>query len=86
MLFEEILFAVAIGIGVFLIGVPSYKLFKLAFPPKRDPLKEAKERLEKAKAEAEAAKLEKETEKVYHELYQDVLEDDTTNEKEHRRL
>jgi len=86
MLFEDILLALAASVAIFMIGLPTYKLFRLLSPPKRDPVAEAKERLEKARLEAEAARLEKETEKVYHDLYQDVLEDDSDSEKHNRRL
>lgn len=85
MAFELILIMTALGIGTFLIGIPSYKLIKSMIPQKRNPLAEAKIRLEQARLEAEAAKLNKETEKVYENLYKDVLEDDSS-EKEQRKL
>lgn len=86
MAFEMLLTAFAIGIGVFFIGIPSYKLFRTLVPPKRNPLEEAREKLEQARLEAEAAKLNKQTEKLYNDLYRDVLEDEPESEKEHRRL
>lgn len=88
MAFEALMTFIALGIGVFLIGVPSYKLVRTLFPPKRNPLEEAKERLERARLEAEAALLNKQTEKLYNNLYKDVLEDDveTDTEKEQRRF
>ena len=67
-----------------LLGIPFYKFIRAAIPQKRDPVKEAKERLEIAKADAEAARLNKEAEKVYEELYQDALEDDETTTKNRR--
>jgi hypothetical protein len=86
--FEALLTLLALGIGVFLIGIPFYKLVKSVIPPKRNPLEEAKERLEQARLEAEAVRLNKETEKLYSELYKETLEDDTESEteKDHRRL
>jgi hypothetical protein len=88
MAFEMLLIAFAIGIGVFLIGIPFYKLVKAMIPPKRNPLAEAKERLEQARLEAEAARLNKETEQVYSRLYTETLEEpeESEEEKTHRRL
>jgi hypothetical protein len=86
MLFEDILMLLALGGSVFFIGIPIWKLIRTIVPPKRDPVAEAKQRLAVAKADAEAAKLNKETEKVYEELYQDVLQDDETNENNRRRI
>jgi hypothetical protein len=86
MLFEDILMLIALGSSVFFIGIPIWKLIKTIVPQKRDPVAEAKQRLAVAKADAEAAKLNKEAEKVYEELYQDVLQDDETNENNRRRI
>jgi hypothetical protein len=86
MAFEALLTFIVLGIGVLGIGIPSYRLVRTLFPPKRNPLEEAKERLERARLEAEAAKLNKQTENLYNNLYKDVLEDDVDSEKEHRRL
>lgn len=73
MLIEELLL---IGLGfifVFLIGLPLYKIARLIYPVKKDPIKEAKIRFEVAEQEFEAAKLNKKTEKIYNDLYEDVL-------------
>lgn len=86
MLFEDILILLGLGTSVFLIGIPFYKLIRMALPEKRDPVKEARIRLETAKADAEAAKLNKETEKVYEEIYHDILEDDETTTEGRRRI
>jgi hypothetical protein len=80
MLLEDLLILLAGVSGVFFIGLPLWKLMRLAFPSKRDPLAEAKQRLEIARAEAEAAKLNKEAERVYNEIYQEVLEDQISDE------
>ncbi len=73
--FEGVLLLLLFGVTIFAIGIPAVKLFKLLFPPKRDSLQEAQERLEAAKKEAQAARLNKEVEKVYSELYEEVLDD-----------
>ena len=86
MLFEELLWLLALGSSVFFIGIPVWKLVRAVVPQKRDPVGEAKIRLEAAKADAEAAKLNKETEKVYEEIYGDVLEDEETNKNSGRRV
>lgn len=80
MLLEDILLFLLLGSGVFLIGLPFYKLVRTIVPNRRNPVKEAKERLEQARLELEAAKVNKEVEKVYEDLYSDV-----TNEDENRR-
>lgn len=89
MLFESILVFLLIAAGVFLVGVPLAKLIKMlylmAFPPKRDPLKEAAQRLEIARKEAEAAKLNKETDKIYSRIYEEVLEEDPLEEESFRK-
>jgi hypothetical protein len=81
---EGILSLLGLGIGVFFIGIPLYKLVRALIPEKRDPVQEAKQRLEVAKADAEAARLNKEAEKVYEEIYQDVLNYDSTIENKRR--
>lgn len=87
MLFEEILLVLlGGGIGVFMIGLPTYKLIRSVIPAKRNPLKEAQERLELARLEAEAAKLNKKTEKVYEDIYHETLEEDDIENEKHRRL
>lgn len=83
--FEGILLALLIGLGIFMVGIPLAKVFRLLFPKKVDSLEEAKVRLEVARKEAEAARLNKETEKVYSEIYSEILEDDDTIEKESDR-
>jgi hypothetical protein len=85
MLFEDLIMLLALGSGVFLIGIPFYKLLRAVVPQKRDPVAEAKIRLEAAKADAEAAKLNKQTEKLYDDLYKDVIEDDEIKQPENRR-
>lgn len=79
MLLEDILLFLLIGGGVFLIGIPFYKLIRAVVPNRRNPVQEAKERLEQARLELEAAKVNKEVEKVYENLYSDVTEDETEN-------
>jgi hypothetical protein len=87
MLFESVLLFIAVSIAIFFIGIPLVKLVKTLIPPKRDPLQEAQQRLEIARKEAEAARLNKEAEKLYQKMYQEVLEDDTSQEeKEKSRL
>jgi F0F1-type ATP synthase membrane subunit b/b' len=86
MLFEDLIMLLALFSGVFLIGIPVWKLVRAVVPEKRDPVAEARVRLEAAKADAEAAKLNKETEKVYEEIYGDVLEDEETNKSNGRRV
>jgi len=79
MLLEDILLLLLMGSGVFLIGIPFFKLVRAVVPNRRDPVKEARERLEQARLELEAAKVNKEVEKVYEDLYSDVTEDETQN-------
>jgi hypothetical protein len=77
MLFEDILWAVALFSGIFFIGVPSYKLIRAILPAKKiNPLEEARLRLEEAKLSVEAAKLDKEAQKLYDHLYEEALQDD----------
>jgi hypothetical protein len=85
LIFENLLLILVIVVGVYFIGIPSYRLYRTVVPPKKDPLKEAKLRLEQARLEAEAAKLNKETEQVYNNLYKDVLDDDSNEEEKHTR-
>lgn len=84
--FEGVLFLLLMGIGLFAVGIPLIKLFRLVFPSKKDSLKEAQERLEAARKDAEAARLNKETEKVYSKIYEEVLEDDNDEESFKRKL
>lgn len=85
MLFEQVLFLIAIGIAVFMIGIPLVKLVKAMVPPNKDPLAEAHKRLEIAKKEAEAARLNKEAEQLYQKMYQEALEDsDSIDDKKTR--
>lgn len=73
---EDLLILIAMGVGVFFIGIPLIKLVKQLTPKRRDPLAEAKEKLEQAKLEVQAAKLNKEAEEVYSHLYEDVLNEE----------
>jgi len=86
MLFEDILWLVALCSGIFFIGIPSYRLIKAVLPAKKtDPLAEAKVRLEAAKLTVEAAKLDHEAQKLYDHLYEEALQDDEnkqTNQQE----
>lgn len=77
---EQILILLLLFSSVFMIGIPIIKLVRRLSPEKRDPVKDAKQRLEHARLELEAARVNKETEKVYNDLYHDVLEDDTESE------
>lgn len=81
MLFEDIILLLLFGVGIFLIGIPTYKLVAAIVPKKRNPLKEAKERLELVRVEIEAAKLNKEAEKLAENLYSETLDDDDKKEK-----
>ncbi len=83
--FEGLLIALLIGLGIFMVGIPLAKIWRMMFPPKTDSLKEAQIRLEVARKEAEAARLNKETEKVYSEIYSDVLEESLEEEEVNRR-
>lgn len=87
MLFEDILILLMGGSAVYFIGIPLFKIIKTISNAKRDPLKEAKERLEQAKLEAEAAKLNKEVETLYDNMYKDTIEEnEEENKKDKRRL
>lgn len=81
MTFKLILFLLVLSVAIFTVGIPFIKLMRMLFPPKRDPLEEARVRLEVAKKEAQAARLNKETEKVYSEIYEDILEDEESDRK-----
>lgn len=76
MWFEDLLLLALLGSGVFLIGIPLYKLTKVLHPKKRNPLHEAQERLDQAKLEVQAARLDKEREKLYNQMYNEALEDE----------
>lgn len=67
--------AIALGLGIFFIGIPMFKILKALVPRKYDPLKEAKEKLELARKEAEAARLNKEAERLYEQMYNEALEE-----------
>lgn len=86
MAFEIILMLVALGVGIFLIGIPFYRLVKSIVPTKRDPLKEAQERLEQARLETEAAKLNKQTERLYDTIYTEALQEEYQLEKKEMRI
>jgi len=86
MLFEDAMIFIGVGIIVFLIAIPMWKLFQLLNSKHRDPVKEAKIRLEVAKADAEAAKLNKEAEKVYDDIYHDIMIDEETTNNDRRRV
>jgi hypothetical protein len=85
MLFEDLLLLLSFGVGIFFIGIPMFKLINSKIPKKIDNLAEAKKRLEQARMDAEAAKLNKEAEQVYQTIYEDVLEDESS-EKDKRKL
>lgn len=77
MWFEDLLLLALLGSGVFLIGIPLYKLAKVLRPAKkRNPLNEAQDRYEQAKLEVQAARLDKESEKLYNQMYEEVLQDE----------
>lgn len=84
--FEGVLFILLMLVGLFAVGIPLVKIFKMIFPSKRDSLREAQERLEVARKDAEAARLNKEAEKVYSKIYDEVLEDDSEEERFKRKL
>jgi hypothetical protein len=77
MWFEDILLLALLGSGVFLIGIPLYKLAQFLRPPKkRNPLHEAQERFEQAKLDVQAARLDKERQKLYNQMYIEALQDE----------
>lgn len=87
MLFEDIILLLLLGSGVFLIGIPMYKLVKAVLPQKRrNPVKDAQEELEQARLQLEAARLNKERERIYEQMYSETLEDDSENNSTKRRL
>ena len=71
--------------GIFLIGIPVYKLVRVVVPSKRNNLTEAKERLEQARLDAEAARLNKETEKLYNKMYEEALQDEDSQKDEQQQ-
>ncbi len=86
MLIEDIMLLTLLGVAVFLIGIPIFRLVKAVLPKKeRNPLVEAKSRFEHARLEVEAAKLNKETEKMYEDLYQEALEDQEDEQHKEKR-
>lgn len=78
MWFEDLLLLALLASGVFLIGIPLFKLVRTLIPKKRNPLAEARERLEQTRLEVEAARLEKEREKLYSKMYEEALQEDET--------
>lgn len=86
MLIEDIMLLCLLGVAVFLIGVPIFRLVRAVLPKKeKNPLVEAKNRLEHARLEVEAAKLNKEAEKLYDDLYQEALEDQENEQHKEKR-
>lgn len=79
--FEGLLILLLFLTTVFMVGIPAWKMVRALFPKKTDSLEEAKVRLEVAKKEAAAARLNKETEKVYSEIYEDILEEESDRKK-----
>ena len=80
MLFEELCIALLCAVAFFMIVLPIYKFIKpFIGSSKKDPVKEAKQRLYLAKAELEAAKLNKQAEECYEQLYQDALDETENN-------
>ena len=86
MAFEVMLLFLLAVSGIFLIGIPFFKLVKRIVPTRRDPVKEAQDKLMQAKLDAEAARLNKETEKVYQHLYDDLLQDEDDTDKYRSKL
>ena len=86
MWFQDLLLLLLLASSIFLIGIPLFKLAKLLIPQKkRNPLVEAKVRLEQAKLEVEAARLDKERDKLYDQLYEEALEDDSDIQQQEKR-
>lgn len=83
MLFEDLVLAMLIGVGVLIVGKPMFKLYRRLVPAELDPVAEAKKRLALAKEAAEAARLNKEAEHIVEELYDEELEQ---SQKEHSKL
>lgn len=86
MLFESLLMLVAVGLAIFMVGIPLIKLVKALVPSKRDSLKEAKVRLEVAHKDVEAARLNKETDKLYQQMYEEISEEDSKESKDKLRI
>lgn len=82
MWFEDLMLIALLGVGVFLIGIPCYKLITSILPKKRNALKEAKERLEQARLDLEAARLNKEAEKLNERIYEEALQEEQALEEE----
>jgi hypothetical protein len=79
---QDLLLLALLASGIFLIGIPLFKLVKLLLPQKqKNPLAEAKVRLEQARLEVEAARLEKERSKLYNTMIEETLQDDEEDEK-----
>lgn len=85
MWFEDIMLLALLASGVFLIGIPLYKLGRYLVPNKRNSLIQAKERLEQARLDAEAARLNKETEKLYNKMYEEALQDEGASQDEQQQ-
>lgn len=86
LVFEELLILLASGISVFFIGIPSYKLYRTFFPPKRDSLKEAQERFKQAQLDMKTAKLNEEAQHLYDQMYSETLESEELIDKESKKL
>ncbi len=80
MWFEDLLLLALLASGVFLIGIPLYKIVRYLIPQKKNPLADAKERLEQARLEVEAARLDREREKLYNQMYTEALEEQEETE------
>jgi hypothetical protein len=82
MLLEDLLVLVLGAVVAGFIVPPGWRLYRRIVPAKRNPVREAKERLEAARLEAEAARLNKETEHIVEELYNEEVNEDP-HQKEH---
>lgn len=49
MTFKLLLFLLVLGLAIFMVGVPAFKIMRMLFPPKRDPLAEARMKYEIAR-------------------------------------
>lgn len=86
MWFQDLLLLLLLASSIFLIGIPLFKLVRLLLPKKtRNPLADAKVRLEQAKLEVEAARLDKERDKLYNQLYEEALQDDSEIQQQEKR-
>lgn len=85
MLLEDLLILFAGGVSIFFIGIPGYKLVRSLFPPRRDPFREAQQRLEQARLDAEATRLNRETEQIYDHMYHEALDEKEDREEEQQR-